>query len=93
MAAVVPFANRDAAGVQQDQGCVKGCETGGVAHGLSTDESGEYGFEAGCVGGEFAGVDVVVAVEFVLSESVKLLELEGVNIPPGRLRELSSPAH
>lgn len=66
MAAMVPFANRDAAGVEQDQSGVEGCETGGVAHGLSTDESGEDGFKAGCIGGEFTGVDVVVSVKLVL---------------------------
>lgn len=72
---------------------MKSCETGGVAHSLSTDESGEDSFETGCVGGEFARVDVVVAVKFVLSESAKPLELEGVSIPLGRLKESSSPAH
>jgi len=93
MTTVVPFTYGDTAGVQQNQGGMKGCKTGGIAHSLSADESRKDRLEAGCVWGKFARVDVVVTVKFVLSELAKLLKLEGVNIPLGRQKESNSPAH
>jgi hypothetical protein len=46
---MVAFADGDAAGIEEGEGCVEGGEAGGVADGVPFEEGGEDCFEAGWV--------------------------------------------
>lgn len=60
MTAVVPAADSDALGVEEDDQGVEGGQAGGVGQGGALEEGGEDGFEAGGVGAGVAAVDVGV---------------------------------
>lgn len=63
VAAMVAFADGDAAGVKEGEGCVEGGETGGVGDCFAVEEGGEDGFEAGWVGAGEARIDVVGGID------------------------------
>lgn len=52
------MADGDSSRLEKDVGGVQSCETGGVCYAIPTKEAAQYGFEAGGVGGGFAGVDM-----------------------------------
>jgi hypothetical protein len=63
MAAVIAFANGDAAWVEEGEGCVEGGEAGGVGDCFSIKEGREDGFEAGWIWAGDSRVDVVCGID------------------------------